>query len=151
MATKFQISAGAVVGLLLAAAVAAAPASAQQVGVYGAVNPEASGTPPGATARRLVLGQDVVFNERITTGDVGQTQIIFVDGSTMSIGPNSDLVIDQFVYDPNTSTGRLAMSSTRGVFRYVGGRLSKNEGAVSLQTPTATLAIRGGVFIARVQ
>ena len=51
----------------------------QRVGVNSAVNPEAMGLPPGGLPRRLVLGQDVVFNERITTQANGQTQVLFVD------------------------------------------------------------------------
>ena len=39
----------------------------QRIGVNSAVNPNATGIPPGAAARKLVLGQEVVFNERITT------------------------------------------------------------------------------------
>ena len=65
----------------------------------------------------------------------------------MSIGPNSDLTIDQFVYDPNAGTGKLAISVTRGVMRFVGGKLSKQEDAVTLRSPTTTIAIRGGVFL----
>ena len=53
----------------------------EKVGVNSAVNPEAQGTPPGGAARRLVIGQDVVFNERITTTDGGQTQLLFLDQS----------------------------------------------------------------------
>ena len=79
----------------------------QRVGVDSAVNPSAMGIPPGALPRRLVLGQDVVFNERITTEAQGQTQILFVDESTLSVGPNANMVIDQFVYDPNAGTGKL--------------------------------------------
>ena len=74
----------------------------QRVGVDSAVNPNAMGIPPGALPRRLVLGQDVVFNERITTEATGQTQVLFVDESTLSVGPNANMVIDQFVYDPNS-------------------------------------------------
>ena len=70
--------------------------------------------------------------------------------SSMSIGPNSDLTIDQFVYDPKTGTGKLAMSATRGLLRYVGGKLSKQDDAVTLRTSTATLAVRGGAFIANI-
>src|SRR5690242_12188140 len=112
-----------------AVAVAAAmPASAQQqVGVNAAVNPDATGTPPGAGARRLVMGQPVVFNEHIATQAAGQTQIMFLDESAMTIGPDSDVTIDQFVYDPNAGTGKLAMSATRGVLRYVGGKISKQD------------------------
>src|SRR5437868_3003490 len=57
------------------------------------------------------------------------------------------MVIDQFVYDPSSGTGKLAASLTRGVFRYVGGRLSKHDDAVTLQTPSATIGIRGGVVL----
>src|SRR4051794_26986525 len=93
----------------------------QRVGINSAVNPDATGTPPGATARRLVIGQEVVFNERITTTTGGQTQLLFLDESSMTIGPNSDLTIDEFVYNPNNGAGRMALSSARGVLRFVGG------------------------------
>src|SRR5262245_64747588 len=86
------------------------PLAQERVGVKSAVNPEATGTVPGAAPRRLVIGQDVIFNERITTTAAGQTQLLFLDESSMSVGPNSDITIDQFVYDPRSGTGKLAMS-----------------------------------------
>ncbi len=138
-----------VAGLLLVAG-ASGPLAQERVGVNSAVNPEVTGAPPGATPRRLVIGQDVVFNERITTAETGQTQLLFLDESSMTVGPNSDLTIDQFVYDPKSGTGKLAMSATRGLLRYVGGRLSKQDEAVTLRTGTATLAVRGGAFIAQI-
>ena len=118
-----------------------------KVGIDSGVNPQATGIPPGALPRRLVLGQDILFNERITTEASGQTQVLFVDESTLSIGPNADMVIDQFVYDPNRGTGKMAASLTRGVFRFVGGKLSKQENATSFRTPAATIGIRGGVML----
>src|SRR5712675_1508747 len=133
---------------LAALLVTGAPAGAQQrVGVSGAVNPDATGIPPGAAPRRLVLGQEIVFNERVTIGSSGQTQILFIDQSTMSVGPSSDMVIDEFVYDPAAGTGKLAASLTRGVFRFVGGKLSKQDNAVTMQTPSATIGIRGGLAL----
>ena len=123
-------------------------ASAQdRVGVSSAVNPEASGAPPGQAARRLVIGQEVLFNERITTQEAGQTQLLFLDESSMTIGPNSDVTIDQFVYDPRSGTGKLAMTTTKGLLRYVGGKLSKQDEAVTMRTNSATLAVRGGAFL----
>lgn len=122
----------------------------EKVGVSSAVNPNATGTPPGAAARKLVIGQDVVFNERIATEAEGQTQLLFVDESSMTVGPNSDLTIDQFVYDPKSGGGKLAMSATKGLLRFVGGKLSKQDEAVTLRTNSATLAIRGGAFIANI-
>lgn len=119
----------------------------EKVGAATAVNPDATGTPPGATVRQVVIGQDVVHNERIATGATGQTQILFLDQSTLTVGANADLTIDDFVFDPATSTGKLAMSTTKGILRYVGGALSKNANAVSMVTPSGTLGIRGGVFL----
>jgi trimeric autotransporter adhesin len=125
----------------------ATPALAQKIGVNSAVNPDASGTPPGAATRQLILGQEIVHNEHVVTGPAGQTQILFLDESAMTVGPNSDLSIDNFVYDPNTGKGQLAMNATAGVLRFVGGKLSKNEDSVTLKTPAATIGIRGGVFL----
>jgi hypothetical protein len=123
-------------------------ASAQdRVGVTAAVNPDANSKPPGAPIRRLVIGQEVIFNERIITSQTGQTQLLFLDASAMTVGPNSDLTIDEFVYDPRSGAGKLAMSTTRGVMRFVGGKLSKQEPGVVVRSPAATLAVRGGVFL----
>ena len=137
-----------IISLLLGIGLASPDAFSQQlIGVNGAVNPEAMSIPPGGLPRQLVLGQDVLFNERITTAAEGQTQILFVDELTLSVGPNANMVIDQFVYDPNASTGKLVASLTRGVFRFVGGKISKQDNAVSLRTPAATIGIRGGVML----
>jgi len=136
-------------GLLLTTGTSALFAQ-ERVGVKSAVNPQATGALPGAAPRRLVIGQDVIFNEHITTGESGQTQLLFLDESSMSVGPNSDITIDQFVYDPKSGTGKLAMSATRGLLRYVGGKLSKQDDAVTLRTATATLAVRGGAFIGQI-
>src|SRR5579872_6345527 len=135
------------VATALLLAVVSAPRAQERVGISGAVNPEATGTTPGAAARRLVIGQDVIYNEHITTGPSGQTQLLFLDESAMTVGPNSDLTIDRFVYDPKSGTGKLAMSTTRGLLRYVGGKLSKTDQAVTVRTTTATLAVRGGAFL----
>ncbi len=138
-----------VAGLLLAAGASGSLAQ-QRVGVNSAVNQDATGAAPGATPRRLMIGQNVIFNEHITTAARGQTQLLFLDESSMTIGPDSDLTIDKFVYDPKSGTGKLAMSATRGLLRYVGGKLSKQDQAVTLRTSTATLAVRGGAFIANI-
>ncbi|MGH7092638.1 MAG: hypothetical protein ACREFB_03785 [Stellaceae bacterium] len=126
---------------------AALPAVAQRVGVSGAVNPATTGAPPGIPAKQLVIGENIVFNENINTGPIGQTQILFVDESALSVGPNSDMTIDKFVYDPKTGTGSEALSATRGIFRYVGGKLSKLAAPVTMRTPSASIGIRGGVFV----
>ncbi len=72
--------------------------------------------------------------------------MLLVDGSTFTVGPNSNLVIDKFVYDPNKKTGQLVATFTKGTMRFIGGKLSKNDGGVTVKTPAGALAIRGGMF-----
>ncbi len=119
----------------------------ERVGVASAVNPNATGTPPNLATRTLVLGTDIVHNERVVTTDAGQAEIQFIDRSSFSVGPGSDLVIDDFVYNPNAGTGKLAASAAKGVFRFVGGALSKTPEGVTLKTPSATIGLRGGIAL----
>src|SRR5258708_6849472 len=82
-------------------------ALAQQIGTAGAVNPASKGSIGGAT-RTIELGAAVIHKERIETSDKGSVQLVFIDKTTMNIGPNSNLVIDEFVYDPSTGTGKMS-------------------------------------------
>jgi hypothetical protein len=115
-----------------------------QIGVTSAVLPTARGTPPQQRTRVLEIGSNMFANERVQTAENGKVHLLFQDGSALSVGPNSDIVLDTFVYDPNTRTGELTMTATRGIFRFVGGRISKSS-PVTLRTPSATIGIRGGV------
>lgn len=131
----------------VAQAPVATPVSAPAIGVASAVNPQAQGQPPGGPQRTITIGNNIVHSERVTTGPDGQAQILFVDASAFSVGPNSDIVIDEFVYDPATNTGHLAANATRGVFRFVGGKISKfGDSPVTVSTPSASIGIRGGMF-----
>lgn len=125
-------------------------AVAAKVGVASAVNPQATGKAPGAAARTLVLGKKVVFNERIKTSANGLVQLLLLDGSAFTIGPNSEVVIDKFVYNPDKKTGEMVANVLKGAFRFVGGRLSKSKGGVTIRTPVATIGVRGGIVSGRV-
>jgi len=130
------------------ALVVAYPAMAElpKIGVPAAVRPDAHGTPPGADPRILNVGLDLQANELIVTGPTGQTHLLFRDGSTISIGPNASLHLDKFVYNPDTKEGELVVSVSKGLFRFVGGRISKTR-PVLFKTPQAVIGIRGGVAI----
>jgi hypothetical protein len=132
----------------LGAALVVVPGSAMarsDVGVAAAVNQDALRTPPGAVTRTVVLGDNLIFRERIETVGEGLVQILLVDGSTFTVGANSDLVIDEFVYSPSAGTGRIVATFGRGVARYVGGRISKQRGGVTINTRQGTIGVRGGM------
>ncbi|MBN9669496.1 FecR domain-containing protein [Roseibium aggregatum] len=118
---------------------------AKKVGSAAAVNTAAFGAAPGAVREAKFIGDTVLFNERIDTSGTGLVQVLFVDGSTFTVGPNSDLMIDEFVYNPDDGSGKLIASFGKGVARFVGGKLSKKKGGVSVRTPVGTIGIRGGI------
>jgi FecR protein len=122
---------------------AAVPASAQQVGTATAVNPLSESTPPGGTTAPLVVGAHIVHKERVHTTPAGTVQLLFTDKSTMSIAPNTDIVIDEYVYDPNAKSGNMLASLTKGTLRFVGGQLS-HQGEATITTSAANIGIRGG-------
>jgi hypothetical protein len=126
-------------------ALVAANAQAEKVGVAAAVNPDAFSSLAGKPQAQLNIGKSIFYNERINTTGSGLVQVLLIDGSTFTVGPGSDLVIDKFVYNPKKGTGELSASFSKGVMRFVGGKLSKNEGGVTVDTPTGALAIRGGI------
>src|ERR1700712_2105809 len=85
--------------LLLSTVAPSVYAQAQNFGKVGAVNPDTTGLPPGGAARTLTVGTNIVNKERIRTDAKGSTQILFPDQSTLNIGPNTNITIDEFVYD----------------------------------------------------
>lgn len=82
----------------------------------------------------------------------GKAAITFEDDTKVQITENSKLVIDDFVYDPkNAKGGKLAVKVALGTVRYASGQVAKNNPqAVAVNTPTATVGVRGTDFTATV-
>jgi hypothetical protein len=85
----------------------------------------------------------VLHNERIHTSPSGSAQLLFLDKSSLSIAANTNLVIDEFVYDPAANRGHMLTRLTQGTLQYIGGQLS-HQGAVTINTPAVAVGIRGG-------
>src|SRR6266481_1586377 len=125
----------------------AGPVAAQgNVGVTSATDGGPLGKPPAENERILRIGIDVQANEVVTTHGDDRAHLVFLDGSSLTVGPNARLTIDKFVYDPNTKTGELAITASQGVLRLVGGKISKTN-AITINTPSGTIGIRGGIGI----
>src|ERR1700691_5293608 len=123
-----------------------AAARADTIGTAGAVNTTSSGALPGAPSRVIEIGAQMVENEKIQTTATGSVQALFIDKTTLNVGPNSTLVIDRFVYNPATTKRGLPLSLSKGVMRLLGGRATHSEGA-TIRTPVAAIGLRGGIAI----
>jgi hypothetical protein len=121
----------------------AMPAHAR-VGVTSETNGDPIGKPPAEVERLLRVGIDIQADELITTKADDRAHVVFLDGTSLTVAPNAQLKIDKFVYDPDSKKGDIAISVTTGVFRVVGGKISKSKPIV-VNTPSATIGLRGGI------
>ncbi|MBT3400257.1 MAG: FecR domain-containing protein [Rhodospirillaceae bacterium] len=96
-------------------------------------------------------GDPVFLGDTIETGPDSGLQIMLMDETIFTIGPDAALIIDEFVYDPETSAGKVTASVLKGAFRFVSGRVAKDEPRnMNVKTPVGTIGIRGTSAAGRV-
>ena len=89
---------------------------------------------------------DVFSYDTVKTGN-GKVGIEFIDDTRVDVTQHSKLIIDEFVYDPNSGTGKLSLKASLGTVRYASGQIAKNSATnVKITTPTATIGVRGTDF-----
>lgn len=99
---------------------------------------------PRSVGRNVSTGQRILLGDVIATGPRGRLQILLMDQTMFTIGPNSRMTIDEFVYNPRNNSGKLSATISRGVFRFISGKIATTQPQnVKIKTPVATLAIRG--------
>ena len=97
-----------------------------------------------------VKGTGMEMNDTVRTTQ-GKVGITFEDQTKVQVNENSKLVIDDFVYDPKKGTGKLALNMALGTVRYASGQIAKNNPqSVGINTPSATVSVRGTDFTATV-
>ena len=117
-------------------------ALADKIGVAAATKNEVHGF-IGAAPRALGAGSEVFANELVRTGQAATAQLLFLDQTSLSIGPQSEIKLDRFVYNAERGTGTLALSATKGAFRFISG--SQSPTSYSIKTPVATIGVRGTI------
>ena len=114
----------------------------QLVGIVGAI----SGTVKTET-RELKTGDKIYLNETIYAGLGSGTQILLLDQSTFTVGEDSEVVMDTFVFDPKTNDGKIVASVKQGSLKVISGLISKkNPDSLTVKVPEGTLGSRGTEF-----
>jgi hypothetical protein len=142
LSAAFPVAGGAV-----ELAQAGAPAAAQRIGVAaavaGAVRLDAV---PGVreVGVDVASGTPIFLGDAVATGPGGRLQIMLLDETVFTIGPDAAMKIDRFVYDPATGAGTVNASIAKGAFRFVSGQVAKrNPSDMEVRLPTGTIGIRG--------
>ena len=136
--------------LLLLCALVALPARAGEAGRVkvskGEVQIERDGKRLPAPVGAVIQARDTV-----KTGPDGSVGITFQDNSLLSAGPNSELVIERFVFDSTTHKGEFDTALKRGTLAVVSGKIVKQSPeSMRVKTPAAIMGVRGTEFVVKV-
>lgn len=128
-----------VVAGLLGSGGALADATGQALGV----NQDAKADTK-AGMKVLQVGSDIFIGDRVVTNGSGQVQIRFSDSTKLVVGPNSALLIEDYLLRNDGSGGKFAVNALKGTFRFVTGKAPKDR--YLIETPTGTIGVRGTAF-----
>jgi hypothetical protein len=95
----------------------------------------------------LAAGTGVYLDERVHTGTSGKAEILFADRTNLTVGPVTDIKLDQFVYNPD-GKGNVVVVASTGAFRFITGIQAHED--YKVETPFATMGVRGTEFIVSV-
>jgi hypothetical protein len=142
----------ALAGALLALGTSSGWSQQQQAGVAAAVRGQVEiAERTGAVGRLVKSGEPIYLGNAIKSGPESGLQILLLDQTTFTIGPNSELTIDEFIFDPSTSAGKVTASVAKGVFRFVTGKVAQQQpGNMQVKLPAGTIGIRGTIAIGRI-
>ena len=104
----------------------------------------------GASVRRgtqtiaATAGMHLLTSDTLVTAADGSLGVIFQDGTGIGLGPNTEVKIESFLFEPVDSKFALVLRLARGVFAYFSGRIARfAPGSVSVETPVGVIGLRG--------
>ena len=98
------------------------------------------------------IGLEIWENDTLHTGSNGSMGIVFNDDTFLSLGPGSDLVIDEFVFAPKQGKFSIVLRMLKGTAAYLSGLISKlAPDSAHFETPSASIGIRGTKFVVKVE
>jgi hypothetical protein len=139
----------ALVSLLLLATLSARAAEEAAIGQIKSASGEVT-VLRGGVSQKVATGDRVFQADVLATGPDGSVGITFADNSMMSLGPDSRLSLDQFVFDTTTHEGVFDSSLSSGTLAVKSGQIVKQTPeAMKIRTPGALLGVRGTEFVVR--
>ena len=118
------------------------PASVEARGEAVIIRPDGRQLPATGSTHAFLADGD-----RIVTGPDGHIRLILPDQTTCTVGPNSDLGVDKFLFDPNPT---IWVTLTKGLLRWVTGNVKPDPGKMKVTLPAGYTGIRGTDFEATV-
>lgn len=97
-------------------------------------------------------GTPVYLGSQLQTGAQSSIGVTFKDETVVACGPDTELTIDEYLYQPSQGKLALVTNLLKGSLNYLSGVIAKlKPDAVAVKTPTGTIGIRGTQFVAKVE
>ena len=113
----------------------------QPIGVFSEAQNQIDRLYYGELFGEVADGQQAISNEMLSSYADGAVTIEFLDGTVISMGPNSDLILDEYIYDPGTNQGKMSVNIVSGLVKFVSGDMSSES--YEIATPVGVAAVRG--------
>ena len=127
------------------------PAQAEAIGYVKTVSGEAWVTTAGQRVPAKP-GTPVMLGSQLKTQPQASLGVTFKDNTLMAFGPDTELMVDEYLYAPAQGQLKLGTRLTKGSLNYVSGVIAKlKPDAVTVKTPTGIIGVRGTQFVARVE
>jgi hypothetical protein len=98
-----------------------------------------------------IEGNRLYENDTLWTGENGSMGVILKDDTVLSLGPESEIVIDEFIFEPESDELSIMTRMVRGTVSYISGKISKmSPESAQFETPVATIGIRGTSFLVKI-
>ena len=133
-------------GVAIVMALAAAPLSAQPATAAGHIKTVsgAASIVRGSGVTPAKAGDPIYASDTLRTGADGAVGVTLRDDTRVSLGPNSEVKVDRYVYEPGEGGLGMVLKFLRGAAVYVSGRMAKlSPDSVRLETPTGIVGVRG--------
>jgi len=120
-------------------------AKIESVGIIKSVSGEVTITSAHQTTSvTAVTNMKIIKGDSIKTGGKSSVGLIFDDDTVISLGSNSEIIIQNFLFNPVNKELSFVAKMIKGTFSFLSGQITKlAPDKVQLKTPDATLAIRG--------
>jgi len=104
------------------------------------------------TPLEVKTGDDFFQNDSLKTGADGSMSVVFRDDTLISVGPNSELAINEFHFSPAEGKLSFVARLLKGTSAYVSGLIGKlSPQSVRFETPVANIGIRGTKFAVKLE
>jgi hypothetical protein len=115
--------------------------SQEKIGGAQTVVNNVDGSLPTGNQVTVVQGDNVFLNEAVRSGAESRAKLVLNDSTNLTVGPDSTVKLDDFVYSGPKTSGTIALNMTKGTLRFITG--DANKRAYTIWTPTAAIGVRG--------